>query len=285
MPLYSETSTDTPISVSPSDTEISSITFPVSGLVQDLTVDLDIDAPDEGGGPDPTLVYVDLTAPSLTYVIFHDYGESTPVTGVNIDDDQAPSPGETMDDFNGESTVGGTWDLYVGNGFGTADATINDWTLNITLPAAAPQRVLLPSSPATVVIPSGINFKFKQNRGRRRTDKFSFTVPGVITSSTQFSNGKQVPVNSRLKDITISAINTGTTNETRFNVFKYSNGTTTKIISNRFVFKPGGSYKLIRLANNFVNTFNKGDVVYFTLQSFGTNLQDVCIQATFSERD
>jgi hypothetical protein len=124
--------TGLPVTVSPLTTVSKLITVGDNGSVRGLSIIIDVDAPNEGGGPDTSLI--------KAYII-HTYTNGTSTDAVLHDGEYKSldyaaypvsiTPTETLNIFNDRASFG-SWYLYLFNISASSDAVLNYYSLAIT---------------------------------------------------------------------------------------------------------------------------------------------------------
>lgn len=287
MPTYNFVSIDTPQIILSLDTTISSITLDAQYLITSVNFDVNITPPDEGGGPDPTLLDVVLAC-------------DVPVASTEFDFHLASADSLTAQNFNGTRTsvddinnfVGGiagqfnpVWTLVIDN-ISPFTGTLTSWGINIIgsifLPGPA-NPIGDPGSPSARTIPS-ITYKYGQ--GQRENIKLTFNQIGTLAVSTMDSV-RVSPLDGKLEDVILSCRNTGSTTNTTLSLYKVSNSSVIPVIFSRNIsFTPGDSYRILKMFGEDASKYiNKGDMLYFTVDTVGSSALDLTAQVTINSRN
>lgn len=247
---------------------------------------VDVDPPDEGSGPDPTLTTIYLYNPTIGPNILHDGGAGS-ISGVTYDVSAISLTGMTI--FNG-SVMAGNWVLWVFNLFASNTATLNDWYLDITY-FVVPQSPRFPNDPAAITIPAG------QKYGKgvlKKNVKLNFNVSAPTVSSI-FDSLRMCTFNANIEGVVVSAKSTGTGSTSLLSLHKVSGAVDTVLISQQIKIPAGNGYyyryfpSLLKQLDNddlsYTKTINQGDFLYFSIEQLGTNVTDINASVILNSRD
>ncbi len=259
------------------------INVPDSGLATNVLCRIQISAPDEGSGKDPSLLDIILLHPNFTTQVTLQSGTPQDIGDVTFDTGRAPATG-SMNDFDGLN-IYGDWSLIIKNFSGIATGTINDWSLTLTYPdpASAAGSPLSPTAPAARTIPGntryGTGIPLKQNM------KLTFNFPKIVSAISFLDKVQLVPYDSTVGEIKVIVKSTGTSN-ILLSMHKVSSGVDTVMINQNIVVSPGLNYTFMKYANlpSSERDINKDDILYFSIDSAGDGVESLTAQCTLNAR-
>lgn len=282
MPTLNVTSSNTPLVIPASDLLEDTIVVSQTGVVTDLTIDVNITAPNEGGGPDPSLISFSINRVDLAKsVTLHGY-EALAVNGVNYDTDRDPFDGtgtlEAM--FDGVS-LNGNWLLGISNVFSTATGTLNSWGINFTYDAIASIPFFV-TQPAALTIPTGI--KYGKGRSQKLNQKLAFNVQTSFAANDILDVPKVCGLNGVITELRVLAKNTGSSGTTNLTLYKFSGGVLSTLISSNVIMNSGNTYYHRQYNDSALLSVSKNDLLFFKANTVATGLESLSVLVTIAEK-
>lgn len=276
-------SADTPITAN--YVGMSTITIAETFNADSLSVTVNVTAPDEGSGPDASLLAVALNHSDGNSSLLQASDPSS-LAGVNFEGDRPTVSGLTQ--FLGVP-VNGTWDLFIST-FSDFSFTINSWALNFTY-TTAPNTPRFPNDPAAITIAP---FNYGKGASIKKNARLNFNVSSPTVSSI-FDSLRVCAFNARVEGLIVNVKSSGTGNTTLLSLHKVSGTTDTILLSQTIQIPAGNSYyyryfpsvtKQIDNGDlNYDKNVNKGDFLYFSIEQLGTNVADINASVILNSRD
>lgn len=212
--------TGLPVTVSPMTTVAKALSVGDSGAIQGLSITIDVDAPNEGGGKDTSLI--------KAYII-HTYVNGTSTDAVlhdgeykNLNYAQYPqntNPNESLDIFTNRSSLT-AWTLYIFNISASANATLNYFSVAITysdtIPAGNTGVNIEPSS------------RYGTDVNLHQTLRLLFDMESDSNNSNA-NNYRHIPYNCTLNTLVVNTQAGTATGSPNLGVYRISNGVKTLI--------------------------------------------------------
>ena len=283
MATLNVTSPNTPLVIPASNTLEDTIVVSQTGTVTDLTIDVNITAPNEGGGPDPSLISFSINRVDLAKSVALHSQQALSVAGVNYDTDRDPfdGPGTLEAMFDGVS-LNGNWLLGISNVFSTATGTLNSWGINFTYDpiASNPYKA---AQPAAITVPSGV--KYGKGRVQKLNQKLMFNIQDSIAAGNILDVPKVCNLDGIITDIQILAKNTGSSGTTALTLYKYSSGVLSALLNSTLVLPSGNTYKHTRYSNrDFGLGVFANDLLFLKADTLATGLASLSVLITIAEK-
>lgn len=234
--------TGLPVTVDVFTTVAKAIVVGDTGSVRAVSVVLDIDAPDEGSGPDTSLI--------KAYLI-HTYSNGTTTDAVLHDGEYKSldyaaypvpiSPTESLNIFNDRASFG-SWTLYVFNISASASAAINYYSVALTYDDTTPAgNTSVPITPAS---------KYGDSVNFHRTHQYIFEMESSTTNA-RANNYRHIPFNGVL-NTAVAITHTGSvTGSPYVDVYRIRNGEKTLISSTPLVTVSVTSRKYLNIPSEY----------------------------------
>jgi hypothetical protein len=256
-----------------------------TGTISSVICYLYITPPDEGAGPNPLLLTVDLYQTpsgggSSNYVRLHD-SSNLSLSGINYPTDRNPAYG-SMNIFNGVQLLNSNWDLRVSNFSPFAQGQLISFQLTITTFDPSAVRPFIPVAPNSLTLPS---YKYGIGGNIRRNDKLFFNKNGSVAAVNVLDTQKYCRFNANVEDIKITSTNTGSVGTTQLSLHRVRNGVDTVIANSAFVVPSGFSNYGIPYKVDLVDKgLLKGDIIYVSVDSISTGITNLTVQLVLNER-
>ncbi len=278
MPTATETfnSTDTPQTAGFGGAIVSVINVPSSAIITNVTCTVDIVAPDEGAGPDPSLLNVYLLKTDGPTVYLH-LAQALSLVNITYDTDRNPSSG-SMNEFDTYDMTG-DWTLVIEN-LASATTDLTTWSLNITY--SIPDNV--PRYPAEPEAPTLESAQYGPGVHIRKNAKLFFNVNKPIINEI-IDNARSCPFNANMESLIITANNTGASTTTKISLHRVANGVDSILLSQSIILPTGLTYYSARFPSSYSKGINKGDMVYLRVDDTNSTVSNVSLSLALNQRD
>ena len=279
-------STDTPIAIPTGATLSDNIVIPgghqPSDTLVNLSVNVQITAPDEGYGTDYSLLGVTLVENFSTGA-----EQAVLQTGLvnslsNFSFPDNGSPLQSFAVFQG-LPCNNTWTLKILNVSQIAAGTLTAWSITATYPDKANTNVPgFPGAPNLRAIPA--NLKYGKGGNVKLNNKLYFNFPGIVYPVKLIDNVKASNITGFIRDLRVSAVNSGSASNLVLSLHKVSGGVDTVLAPSTLVLNPGLTFTSVMFPTYDATLYpiKKGDLVYLTVDSVGSNVSNLSVALTLN---
>lgn len=251
-----------------------------------MDIDVNITPPDEGFGPDATLLKILLfeNFPVGSTIVYDGSGgnrgailangSALSLTSTNFE--KIRSSQDLLSTFYGFSLYNTGWVLVAQNSSTLARGTITSCQLNLNVvdnPPPGPPNGPVPRTLPTAAYGIGGNVA--------RNDNVFFKVTNPVTGGV-LDTVRLVPYNAYVKSLKISAISTGSGNTLTLSLHKVSSTVDTVVISRTVALNAGLSFAGSSFDSNIPVSLN--DMLYLSIDDAGTGVSKIEVQLSLVAR-